>query len=205
MLTNGVNIIDGLDGLASGVSLIGALTMICIGSLYQVGGISVFMLLLIGFLAVFLWYNKYPAKLFLGDSGSMQLGFYFAVFSLMFPLKSYTVSALYLPLLALGVPILEIGLSFTRRLLSGKNVMKADRRHLFHYLALFGLSPNRILVIFYSLSVIYGVSAIAMFYLNRVVIFMLLVFFMVVIFAIFYIFLYKFGRQKRILGQQNGR
>ena len=202
ILTNAINLIDGLDGLAAGVSLIGAVTMLIIGQLYQIGAILIFLLALIGFLLVFLYYNKYPAKIFLGDSGSMQIGFYFAVFSLLFPLKSYTVSALYLPLLALGVPLLEVISSFTRRLMSGKNIMKADRRHLFHYLALFGLSPSRVVLVFYLLAIVYGGCTIAMFFLDRVVVFAILLFFMVVIFSIFYIFISKLSLRKSSLGQK---
>lgn len=202
MLTNAINLIDGLDGLAVGVSLIGAVTMLIIGLLYQSGGVMVFLLALIGFSLIFLYYNRYPAKIFLGDSGSMQIGYYFAVFSLIFPLKSYTVSALYLPLLALGVPLLEVASSFTRRLMTGKNIMKADRRHLFHYLALFGLSPSQVVLVFYLLAIVYGACAIAMYYWNRVLVFSILVFFMVVIFGIFYIFITKLSSRKSSLGQK---
>ncbi len=201
MLTNAINLIDGLDGLATGVSLIGAVTMLVIGQLYQIGGILVFLLGLIGFFVVFLFYNRYPAKIFLGDSGSLQIGYYFAVFSLLFPLKSFTVSALYLPLLALGVPLLEVISSFTRRLMSGKNIMKADRRHLFHYLALFGLSPSRVVLVFYVLAIVYGMCAVAMYFWDRVIVFSLLVFFMVVIFSIFYIFITKLSSRKSSFGQ----
>ncbi len=202
MLTNAINLIDGLDGLATGVSLIGAITMLVIGIMYQIGGILVFILALIGFFLIFLYYNRYPAKIFLGDSGSMQIGFYFAVFSLLFPLKSYTFSALYLPLLALGVPLLEVISSFTRRLMSGKNIMKADRRHLFHYLALFGLSPSRVVLVFYLLAIVYGACAIAMFYWDRVIVFAILLFFMVVIFSIFYIFISKLASRKNSYGKK---
>lgn len=192
MLTNAINLIDGLDGLATGVSLIGAVTILVIGQLYQAGIVLLFVLVLIGFLAIFLYFNKYPARIFLGDSGSMQIGYYFAVFSLMFPLKSYTVSALYLPLLALGVPLMEIGSSIFRRILSGKKVMGADRRHLFHFLSILGLSSRQVLLVFYLLAIIYGLFAIAMYFWNRVYVFTFLVFFMVVIFSIFYILVTKF-------------
>ena len=202
MLTNAINLIDGLDGLATGVSLIAAVTMVIIGQLYQIGGIMVFILSMIGFFIVFLYFNRYPAKIFLGDSGSMQIGYYFAVFSLIFPVKSYTVTALYLPLLALGVPLLEVISSFIRRLMSGKNVMKADRRHLFHYLALFGLSPHQVVIVFYLLAIVYGGFAIGMFYWNRALLFVILVFFMVVIFSIFYIFIIKLSSRKSTFGRK---
>jgi UDP-GlcNAc:undecaprenyl-phosphate GlcNAc-1-phosphate transferase len=196
-LTNAVNIIDGLDGLAVGVSLVGAITMAVIGSLYGVGSVALLSYSLIGFLAVFWWFNRYPARAFLGDSGALQIGFYFAVISLLVPIKSYTAAALYLPLLALGVPLLEVTVSITRRLASGKSVMQADRRHLFHYLALAGLSPRQVVAVFHILSVVFGLFAMAMYFWNRLVVFGLLVLFMVVIFALFFIFMANLGRPGR--------
>ncbi|MEA3297274.1 MAG: MraY family glycosyltransferase [candidate division Zixibacteria bacterium] len=186
-LTNAINLIDGLDGLAAGVCLIAAVTMSIIGQLQQAGWVLVFMYSLIGFLSLFLFYNRFPARMFLGDSGSMQIGYYFAVFSLIVPLKSFTASALYVPLLALGVPILETASSFVRRIISGKNVMRADRRHLFHYLALAGFTPRKVVLIFYILGVIFSLFALAMLFWNRVLVLVFLMVFMVVIFASFFI------------------
>jgi UDP-GlcNAc:undecaprenyl-phosphate GlcNAc-1-phosphate transferase len=194
LLTNAINLIDGLDGLAAGVSLIAAITLVIIGTLYFAGPAVLFAYALIGFLAVFLAYNRYPAKIFLGDSGSMQIGYYFAVISLLVPIKSYTAAALYLPLLVLGVPLGEAAISFSRRLVAGKNVMKADRRHLFHYLALAGLSPRAIVAVFYVLSAVFGAFALAMYFLNRLIVFGLLVLFMVVISALFLIFMARLSR-----------
>ncbi|MBD3256900.1 hypothetical protein GF377_00610 [candidate division GN15 bacterium] len=205
-LTNAINIIDGLDGLAAGVCLIGAVTMAVIGNLYAVGSVVLLSYGLIGFLAVFLLYNWYPARIFLGDSGALQLGYYFAVISLLVPIKSYTAAALYLPLLALGVPLLEIGVSFTRRLVAGRNVMQADRRHIFHHLALGGLSPRQVVWIFYVLSAVFGAFAMAMYFWNRLIVFGLLVLFMVVIFVVFFILranLGRAGREKRRLQARN--
>ncbi len=202
VLTNAINLIDGLDGLASGVSLIGALTLTIIGQLYQVGAVLVFVLILIGFLSLFLYYNRHPARIFLGDSGSMQIGYYFAVFSLAIPLKSYTATALYVPLLALGVPLMEVLTSAVRRTIRGKSIMRADRRHLFHYLTLVGFSRRQVVVIFYVLAVIYGLFALAMFFWNRVLVFGSLVFFMVVIFGAFFILLTKFSERRRLNGRR---
>lgn len=202
-ITNAINLIDGLDGLASGVSLIGAVSLLIIGILHNLGINIIFLLTLIGFLSVFLFYNKYPAKIFLGDSGSMQIGYYFAVFSLTFPLKSYATAALYVPLLVLGVPLIEMISSFVRRLISGKNIMKADRRHLFHYLSLLGLSPHKILVVFYGLGIIYGLCTIAMFFWDRALVFSFLVIFMVVIFVVFFILIFKQFPRKISNGKKN--
>lgn len=197
-LTNAINLIDGLDGLAGGVSLIAAVFLFVVSQLKSVGAVVVFLPVLISYLLVFWYYNRYPAKIFLGDSGSMQIGYLFAVFSLAYSLKSYATAALYIPMLALGVPILEISTSFFRRLISGKNVMKADRRHLFHYLALFGLSPKQIVWVFYLLALVYGSFALAMFFWDRMLVFSFLLIFMVVIFALFFIFMVKFIPRKKL-------
>ena len=203
-LTNSINLIDGLDGLAAGVSLVGVITLTIVGSLYQIGVALVFAFTLIGFLPAFLWFNRYPAKIFLGDSGSLQIGYYFAVLSLMVPLKSYTAAALYLPLLALGVPLMESTVSAVRRLASGRSVMRADRRHLFHYLSLAGLSPRAVVWVFWVLSLVWGGFALAMFFWDRRLVFTGLVLFMVVIFGGFYIFMAsqsRSGRNRRDQGR----
>lgn len=196
-LTNAINLIDGLDGLAAGVCLIAAITMGGIGLLFEVASVVLFSSLLAGFLVVFLFYNRYPAKLFLGDSGSLQLGYYFAVMSLLVPLKSYTAAALYLPLLVLAVPLIETATSVFRRLVSRKGVMTADRRHIFHFLALAGIGPRGTVLIFYLLSALFGLFTLAMYYWNRRIVFGILVLFMVVIFAAFFILLSNLNRKYR--------
>jgi UDP-GlcNAc:undecaprenyl-phosphate GlcNAc-1-phosphate transferase len=196
-LTNAINLIDGLDGLASGVSLIAAIIMTALGLIYQAPAVIAVASTLSGFLLVFLWFNRYPARIFLGDSGSLQLGYYFAIISLLVPFKSYTAAALYLPLLALGVPILETAVSILRRLISGKGVMAADRRHLFHYLALAGLSPRQVVLVFWGLSLVFGLSALAMFLWDRVLVSIILGLFMVVIFAAFLIFTANLPRVRK--------
>ncbi len=196
-LTNAINLIDGLDGLAAGVSLIGAATLALVGGLYSQHEVLLVACILAGFLAAFLKFNFYPARIFLGDSGSMQIGYYFAVISLLVPVKSFTAAALYVPLLALGVPLLETAVSFTRRLVAGKGVMTADRRHIFHYLALAGLSRRQVVLVFYALSAVFGLFALAMFYWNRLVVFGVLVLFMVVIFGTLFILMTNLTRLKR--------
>lgn len=203
-LTNAINLIDGLDGLAAGVSLIGALTLTVIGVLYRAEAALMFTLPLIGFLSMFLIWNRYPARIFLGDAGALQIGYYFAVVSLLVRFKSFTAAALYVPLIALGVPLLETGLSFLRRAVSGRSVMQADRRHLFHYLAHAGLSPHRVVLVFYLLSVAFGLFALAMFFWNRLVVFGFLVLFMVVILAGAFIFMSGPARGQRTDGGSPG-
>jgi UDP-GlcNAc:undecaprenyl-phosphate GlcNAc-1-phosphate transferase len=205
VMTNAMNLIDGLDGLAGGVALIAAITLLVIGYLLDSGWGVLFMPGLIGFLIGFLIYNRYPARIFLGDSGSMQLGYYFAVFSLLAPMKSFTASALYLPLLALGVPILETVVSFSRRILSGQNVMRADRRHIFHYLELAGLSPRNVVLVFYALGVVFAGFALGMFLWNRVIVLAVLAIFMVVILVSFFILVTGLVARRRRNRRSPGR
>ncbi|MFQ5498161.1 MAG: glycosyltransferase family 4 protein [Candidatus Zixiibacteriota bacterium] len=197
-LTNAINLIDGLDGLAGGVSLIGIVFLIAVGLLLGFSEGIILLVAMAGFLVPFLWYNRYPARIFLGDSGSMQLGYYFAVFSLLAPVKTYTASALYLPLVALGLPLLEAGSSVFRRLISGRGVMRADRRHLFHYLSMAGFSPRQVVNTFYALALVFGSSALAMVFWNRLVVTVLLLVFMVVILVAFRIFVVSLCAPKRV-------
>jgi UDP-GlcNAc:undecaprenyl-phosphate GlcNAc-1-phosphate transferase len=119
------------------------------------------------------------------------------VVSLLVPFKSYTAAALYLPLLTLGVPILETAVSIVRRLATGKALMTADRRHLFHYLSLAGLSPRKVVWVFWGLSAVFGGTTMAMFLWDRVLVSILLGVFMVVIFTAFLIFISNLPRVRK--------
>ncbi|MCX6827517.1 MAG: MraY family glycosyltransferase, partial [candidate division Zixibacteria bacterium] len=190
-LTNAVNLIDGLDGLAAGVSIIAAISMTIIGTLFHIGSVIFISLTLAGALLAFWIHNRYPAKIFLGDCGSLLIGFFFAVISLIVPIKSFTVAALLLPLVVLAVPLTEIATSFFRRLASGKNVMQADHRHIFHYLEQIGLSQRKIVNLFYLMGTFFGLISVGMFFIERSFALTILLLFMVVIFAIYLIFISK--------------
>ncbi len=193
-LTNAINLIDGLDGLASGVSIIALITMVVIGINFGVNSVIVLSLIISGALFSFWMYNRYPAKIFLGDNGALLIGYFFAVISLVVPIKSFTMVALFLPLMVLGVPLTEAATSFLRRFLTGKNVMRADRRHLFHYLRYAGLSQSQIIMLFYLFGGIFGGFSILMLFLNRFLLLTLLFLFMVVIFIIYFIFIFRIRR-----------
>lgn len=183
-VTNCINLIDGLDGLAAGVSAIAALAILFIGISYQLVTVIVFACAMIGACLVFLYFNHYPARIFMGDSGALFLGYLFAVISILFPLRSYTAAAVFVPLLALGVPITETIVAFIRRIASGQRFYTADNRHLFHYLAASGLSKSQVVWMFYLLSAVFAVASGAMARLDRRVIITILIVFMVVIFVI---------------------
>ncbi len=188
-VTNSINLIDGLDGLATGVSAIAALALLFVGISLDLVTVVVFTSAVIGTCLVFLYFNHYPAKIFLGDSGSLFLGYLFAVISIIFPIKSYTAAAVFVPLAALGVPIIETVVSFVRRTATGRKFYSADNRHLFHYLSMMGMSKWQVVWLFYLLSAFFAILAGAMFIVNKRVVITILVVFMVVILAILYRFM----------------
>lgn len=188
-LSNAINIIDGLDGLAVGVSVIAATSLIIIGFLFSIESAILISLALGGSLVGFWIFNRYPARIFLGDSGSLLIGYFFAVISLAVPIKSFATAALFTPLVVLGVPLTETFSSFFRRLAAGKSVLKADRRHIFHYLFHAGLTHKQIVNLFYLSGLFFGALSIAMALYYRVLVLSILILFMVVIFLIYLIFI----------------
>src|SRR5262249_55429853 len=140
-VTNALNLIDGLDGLAAGVGLIVSTTL-CVISL-TVGRTDVAMLagILAGALTGFLYFNFNPATIFLGDSGSLFLGYALAVLSLESAHKGATAVLVLAPILALGVPLMDTTLTVLRRLVVSASLMEADRDHIHHRLIAARLSP----------------------------------------------------------------
>ena len=163
-LLNSVNLIDGLDGLAAGVSVISAATLLLVGLHYEAYLVALIMAGVVGVGLGFLKFNFSPAKIFMGDSGALFLGYLFAVSSLICPIKSYTAVALFVPLVALGLPLLETASSFLRRTLGLRKFYAADNQHLYNLLLDFGLSSRKTVIIFYLFSILFSIlSLILMF------------------------------------------
>jgi len=196
-VTNSINLIDGLDGLAAGVSALAALALLFVGIAFELMTVIAFSAAIIGVCLVFLYFNHYPAKIFMGDSGSLFLGYLFAVISIIFPIKSYTTAAVFIPLVALGVPMLETVVAFIRRTARGQKFYKADNRHLFHYLAMMGMTKSQVVWLFYFLSAFFAVMAGGMFIVNKRIVITILAVFMVVILAILYRFMLAYRRRNR--------
>jgi UDP-GlcNAc:undecaprenyl-phosphate GlcNAc-1-phosphate transferase len=153
-ITNAVNLIDGLDGLAAGISAavcaVIAIFALDIGQPLMV----VLMLALLGSLSGFLFFNFNPARIFMGDCGSMFLGFVLASSSVLCATKSRTIVALALPTLALGLPIFDTIFSIIRRYLKRRGIMSPDRGHLHHILLNMGLHHRQVVIIMYVLTAI---------------------------------------------------
>jgi UDP-GlcNAc:undecaprenyl-phosphate GlcNAc-1-phosphate transferase len=142
-VTNAFNLIDGLDGLATGIAIVALSTVFAaalgLGNL-QVATVS---LILIGALIGFARYNFSPARIFLGDSGSLFIGFMLAVLSVHGSIKSATAVLVAIPLFALAVPLLDVSVSILRRWLRGVPIFSPDARHIHHRLLALGLTPGR--------------------------------------------------------------
>ena len=159
-ITNAVNFIDGLDGLACGVSCISALNMLVIAMLVSETEVAVVMAALTGACLGFVPYNFNPAKIFMGDTGSTFLGFILATVSIQGLFKAYTAISFAVPFLLLGLPIFDICFSVIRRIATGHSPMEADRGHFHHRLIDMGFSQKQSVAIAYVLTGILGLAAV---------------------------------------------
>ncbi|MHB8158765.1 MAG: MraY family glycosyltransferase, partial [Desulfocucumaceae bacterium] len=168
-VTNAVNLIDGLDGLAGGVSCIASLTMGAVAlTQFLVFGVEGQMeiitlsLLLAASILGFLKYNFHPASIFLGDSGSMLLGFSLGVISIMGLTKSATAISVIIPMVVMGIPLLDTVFAILRRYHENRPIFQADREHLHHQLLARGFSHRQSVLMIYAVSALMGVSAVVM-------------------------------------------
>lgn len=161
-VTNAINLVDGLDGLAAGISAISATTLF----VAALGTGRIFDATLAGILAAstlgFLPYNFNPAKIFMGDTGALFLGYMLSVISVMGVLKGAAALSIMVPIFAIGLPIFDTLFAMVRRALSGKPMMEADKGHLHHKLLDAGMSQKQAVLTLYSISAILGFSAVAL-------------------------------------------
>ena len=159
-ITNAVNLIDGLDGLACGVSTISSMTMLVISLLVSDLNVAIIMAALVGACIGFLPYNFNPAKIFMGDTGATFLGFIMATMSVQGMFKMYNIISFVVPFLMLGLPIFDVCFAVVRRISKGQNPMKPDRSHVHHKLIDMGLSQKQAVGTLYVISGILGMSAV---------------------------------------------
>ena len=161
-VTNSVNLIDGLDGLANGVSTISATTMLVIALLLGETDVSLTLAALVGACIGFMPYNLNPAKMFMGDTGATFLGYILATMSIQGLFKYYAVISFVVPFLILGLPIFDTTFAFVRRLSHGQSPMRADRGHIHHRLIDMGLNQKQAVATLYVISAILGLSAVVL-------------------------------------------
>lgn len=159
-ITNAINLIDGLDGLAAGVTAIALLT---------ISGLAVTMgnplLALIGFMIFgstlgFLVFNFYPAKIFMGDTGALFLGYMISVLSIMGLFKNVAIFSLIVPIIILGVPILDTVFAIIRRIVQKKPISAPDKFHLHHCLLRLGFTHRQTVILIYAMSAMFSIMAI---------------------------------------------
>jgi UDP-GlcNAc:undecaprenyl-phosphate GlcNAc-1-phosphate transferase len=161
-ITNAINLIDGLDGLATGVTAISAITLFFVALRTDQIGAAILMLALFGAALGFLRYNFFPASVFLGDSGSLFLGFILASSSVIGVLKTTLVVALVIPILILGVPIFDTLFAIGRRLGTGKHPFEADNKHIHHMLLRAGFNKREAVISIYLACFILSFIALVM-------------------------------------------
>ena len=161
---NAMNLIDGLDGLAGGVALIAIGTTFAMSALRGEPLMILFTAALAGAVLGFLFYNFNPASIFMGDTGSMFLGFVLATTTIQTSQKATTAVAIVVPIIALGIPIADTLLAMARRAARGAPLFSADRGHIHHRLVDLGLSHRQAVLVLYGASILLGGSALALSY-----------------------------------------
>jgi UDP-GlcNAc:undecaprenyl-phosphate GlcNAc-1-phosphate transferase len=149
--TNAFNLVDGMDGLAAGVGMFATLTMFVAALMQHNVALAMATVPLAGCLLGFLCYNFNPATIFLGDSGSLLIGFLLGCYGVIWTEKSTTLLGMTAPLMALSLPLLDVGLAIVRRFLRHQPIFSADRGHIHHRLLDRGMSPRKVAILLYGI------------------------------------------------------
>lgn len=214
-IINAINFMDGIDGLAAGVSLIASLTIFFVSTYLGKFEVATASVVLAGSIAGFLRYNFYPASIFMGDTGSLFLGFTIAFLSLQGAQKSSTVVALAIPIVILGLPILDVVLaivrrwssewissnSFVSRFFSWKKIFYPDLQHVHHRLLDIGLTKPQAVILLYLVAIGFGAAGLIMTAARYQHIALALLYMAVVFFLAFY----KFPALQRWFAAKGGR
>ena len=155
-ITNAFNLIDGLDGLAAGSALFSTMVVFVVALLGGFTLVEIMTIALAGAILGFLRFNFNPATIFLGDSGSLLIGFLLSALALQGAQKAPTIVAVAIPIVSFGLPILETVLSVIRRLISGRPVFTADREHIHHKLLQHGLTHRQVVILLYGVSAVFA-------------------------------------------------
>ncbi|MGI6587159.1 MAG: undecaprenyl/decaprenyl-phosphate alpha-N-acetylglucosaminyl 1-phosphate transferase [Gracilibacteraceae bacterium] len=161
-VTNAINLVDGLDGLAAGISIISAVTLFVAaqntGQPFAAFLASILAASTLGFLP----YNFNPAKIFMGDTGALFLGYMLSVISVIGVLKGAAALSILVPIFAIGLPIYDTLFAMVRRASNGKSMIEADKGHLHHKLLNAGMSQRQAVITLYSISAVLGFSAVVL-------------------------------------------
>jgi UDP-GlcNAc:undecaprenyl-phosphate/decaprenyl-phosphate GlcNAc-1-phosphate transferase len=162
LITNAFNLIDGLDGLAAGSAFFSAAIIFVISLIRHTPLVSLFSVVLAGAILGFLRYNFHPASIFLGDSGSLFIGFLLSALALQGSQKASTALAVAIPVVAFGLPLLDVGLSVMRRFMNNKPLFQGDDDHVHHKLLKRGLSHRNAVLVLYSVAGGFGLLSLTL-------------------------------------------
>lgn len=158
-ITNAINLIDGLDGLAAGISSIALITISILSIIMANPLVALLGTLLLGSTLGFLVFNFHPAKIFMGDTGSLLLGYLISIFSIMGLYKNVTILSLIVPVIILAVPIIDTLFAIIRRWVNKKPLSSPDKMHLHHRLIHLGYSHKQTVLLIYLLSTLFSIAA----------------------------------------------
>jgi UDP-GlcNAc:undecaprenyl-phosphate GlcNAc-1-phosphate transferase len=158
-ISNAFNLIDGVDGLAAGAALFASVVIFVVSLLFGQPIVTVVSLALTGALVGFLRYNFNPASIFLGDSGSLFVGFTLAALSVTGSEKASTAVAVAIPVMAFGLPVVDTSITMARRFISGKPIFRGDREHIHHMLLARGWSQRQVTLVLYAVCAAFGLLA----------------------------------------------
>jgi len=158
-ITNAFNLLDGLDGLAAGSALFSTMVVFAAAVFSQRPLVALLTIALAGAILGFLRFNFNPATIFLGDCGSLFIGFMLSALALQGVQKSPTIIAVAIPVVSFGLPILDTAISVIRRWISGKPLFSADREHIHHKLLDRGLSHRQVVILLYAVSALFALAS----------------------------------------------
>jgi UDP-GlcNAc:undecaprenyl-phosphate GlcNAc-1-phosphate transferase len=156
LITNAFNLIDGLDGLAAGSAFVSAIVLFATSLLGHTDVVTLLSIALAGAILGFLPSNFYPASIFMGDSGSLFIGFLLSALALVGPQKTTNMAGVAIPILIFGLPILDVTLAVARRILRGQSLFRGDADHIHHKLLKRGLSQSQAVLVLYAVTVAFG-------------------------------------------------
>ncbi|MBT3168634.1 MAG: undecaprenyl/decaprenyl-phosphate alpha-N-acetylglucosaminyl 1-phosphate transferase [Candidatus Cloacimonetes bacterium] len=188
VVVNAFNLIDGLDGLASGIALISATVLFAVGFVKSNEIIMFLSLSVIGANFAFLKYNFYPAKIFMGDTGSLFLGFNIAAISIAGngEFKGITSMTLLVPIIILAIPLLDILFAIIRRVKLKKHIFQADKQHIHHKLHEMGISQKNVALISYFITMLFGLIAFGFSYSSKKMLLTILLFLLFILLIVIY-------------------